>query len=152
LQIQYNKEAKISLVPAIWVEFDKLEGKEGAKPHQERDFMENAYWQGLDSFISPNKRNIQNEIKTHLEKGNVEEAIRILLDYSKYNQVEWADDISLHSARFNKNERDFHKEIISQAEYKLEWSKINNAILSILEVFYCSLLAVCGTQTASATL
>ena len=135
LQIHYNKEAKFGLVPAIWAEFDKLEGKEKAKPHQRRDFMENAYWKGLDGLISPNKKMTKQEIKAHLEKGNIEDAIRILLDYSKHNQVEWVDDISLHSARFNRNERDFHKEIISQAEYKLEWNKINDAIIFILDKF-----------------
>jgi len=135
LQIHYNKEAKFGLVPAIWAEFYKLEGKEKVVPHQERDFMENIYWQGLDSLILPNKSITRKEIETHFQKGEIEKVIDLLLDYYDKKELDLYTEVSRISARFHKNEYHLHKGIILQVDYNVEWSKINDAILYILKKF-----------------
>ncbi|MFN0202849.1 MAG: COR domain-containing protein, partial [Bacteroidia bacterium] len=131
LQIQYNPAAKTKLVPTIWAEFDKLEGKENAKLHQERNIFENVYFEGLDTLISPNQKYSKKEIQRLISGGKISEAIQALLLHFEGDAAK--ENLVIHqSQRFSQIETKRYKGTIAESEYSLESSKIVDALLHIL--------------------
>jgi len=80
------------------------------------------------------QKSFVNEIKSFVEKGLIEEAIRQLHKYSKDTSLE-NDSIMLLS-RYNNIQKEFTINLITMNEYKSELSKLSFAILNLLNDYY----------------
>ncbi|MFN0200052.1 MAG: COR domain-containing protein, partial [Bacteroidia bacterium] len=132
----YNKAAEQELLPAIWEEIKKLEtGEKCPSPEQHTgEFDARKFgFERLQGKNMPKQQQInKTAIETHLQNGELGEAIALFLSYARKHTPDLVAEITLHSARFKANEEASRKGTISHTEYKLEWSRISDALLALL--------------------
>ena len=101
---------------------------------------------GLDKFIDYLRKqaNLVEEIKSHespnfdkirdeISKGQTDTALRLLIEFVKNNKIEYLNNLTLISSRYNRLRNDNVLGIISQENYAMETNKIVYSILEIIK-------------------
>ena len=74
--------------------------------------------------------NLKETILKQISNGDIKDAMHNLLQFTIESEQERLQrDITLLSARFNRNEEMFRKRIISYKEYDIEFNQISNSLL-----------------------
>jgi internalin A len=136
---RYNAAAEQEFLAVIWEELEKLEKGENCMSSEHYRKGESEFDARKFGFARLSAKNIpssneirKEEIEIHLKKGEIKQAIALFSLYAQKYEPDLQHEIIQLSARFEVNENKRIKGIISEAEYSLEWNKVNDALVALL--------------------